>query len=123
MDSMQVYDELDILTNKVTTEEAEGIPHHLLSIQSVEKQFNVRDFIQRADDLIADIRNRGKLPLLVGGTTYYAFSFFLRSSNASFSKNEEIMDQIELTEQEPDESPRFEQERGTPTKEVSSFES
>jgi len=33
MDSMQVYNELDILTNKVTTEEAEGIPHHSLSIQ------------------------------------------------------------------------------------------
>jgi tRNA dimethylallyltransferase len=95
MDSMQVYNELDILTNKVTTEEAEGIPHHLLSIQSVEDQFTVRDFLREADKLIADIRERGKLPLLVGGTTYYAFSFFLRSGDGSVSKNEEILEQIE----------------------------
>ena len=95
MDSMQAYNELDILTNKVTTEEAEGIPHHLLSIQSVEDQFTVRDFVREADKLIADIRERGKLPILVGGTTYYAFSFFLRSGDGSVSKNEEIMEQIE----------------------------
>ena len=95
MDSMQVYNELDILTNKVTTEEAEGIPHHLLSFQSVDKQFTIIDFIREADKLISDIRKRGKLPLLVGGTTYYAFSFFLRAGDGSVSKNEKILEQIE----------------------------
>ena len=46
MDSMQVYETLDILTNKVTDEEAKNIKHHLLSIWPLEKQFTVSDFVK-----------------------------------------------------------------------------
>ena len=48
MDSMQVYTELDILTNKVTTEEAQNIPHHLISEVDCEHQFNANQFVARA---------------------------------------------------------------------------
>ena len=48
MDSMQVYTELDILTNKVTTEEAQNVPHHLISEVDCEHQFNANQFVARA---------------------------------------------------------------------------
>ena len=46
MDSMQVYDELDILTNKVTPEEARDIPHHLMSLIGPNDQFTAFDFVR-----------------------------------------------------------------------------
>ena len=66
MDSMQVYKSLDILTNKVTDEEAEGIPHHMLSIVDPEQQFDVTQFVTKCDKLVQDIYGRGKLPIIVG---------------------------------------------------------
>merc|ERR1711937_265195 len=78
MDSMQVYTELDILTNKVTDEEAQSIPHHLISEVDIDHQFNANQFVARADELIKEIRSRGKIPILVGGTCYYAFNFLVR---------------------------------------------
>jgi DNA polymerase III delta prime subunit len=50
MDSMQVYDELDILTNKVTPEEARDIPHHLMSLASPNDQFTAFDFVRLAEE-------------------------------------------------------------------------
>jgi len=78
MDSMQVYDELDILTNKVTVDEAKGVPHHLIGEISLEHQFNASEFVKRVDELIAEIESRQKLAILVGGTCYYAFNFLVR---------------------------------------------
>lgn len=70
-DSLQVYCELDIGTGKVTKEEMEGIPHHLLNILSVEESFDAAQFKQLAEKVIEDIHKRGKLPILVGGTGLY----------------------------------------------------
>ena len=66
MDSMQVYKSLDILTNKVTDEEAEGIPHHMLSIIDPDQQFDVTQFVTKCDKLVQEIHARGKLPIIVG---------------------------------------------------------
>ena len=66
MDSMQVYKSLDILTNKVTEEETEGVPHHMLSIVNPNEQFDVTQFVTRCDKLVQEIHGRGKLPIIVG---------------------------------------------------------
>ena len=69
---MQMYKGLPIITNKLTTEEQRGIPHHLLgSIELHEDPWIVTQFKKEATRIIAEIRDRGKLPIVVGGTSYY----------------------------------------------------
>ena len=70
-DSMQVYAGLDIGTAKVTEEEAEGIPHHLLDIIPVEQDYTASDFKRDARQAIESILARGKLPIVVGGSGLY----------------------------------------------------
>lgn len=71
VDSMQIYRGLDVGTAKVTEEEMQGIPHHLVGFLSPEQPFSVAEFVSLADHCIRDISARGKLPVLVGGTGLY----------------------------------------------------
>lgn len=71
-DSMQIYEGLDIATAKPTLEEMQGIPHHLISVIPRTQRFSVADYAQMAHEKIREITERGKLPILVGGTGLYA---------------------------------------------------
>lgn len=73
-DSMQVYQGLDIGTAKVTEEEAQGIPHHLLDICSLEDAYSVARFQVDARQKIDEIIARGKVPIIAGGTGLYVQS-------------------------------------------------
>lgn len=76
---MQLYSGLPIITNKVTVEEREGIPHHLLGCIGIEEPtWVVGTFVKKALGVIEEIRSRGKLPILVGGTHYYTQSLLFR---------------------------------------------
>lgn len=71
-DAMQLYDGLPIITNKIPTTERNEVPHHLLSLIGLnEPTWTVGKFVQNAIRVIEEIRARGKLPILVGGTHYY----------------------------------------------------
>ncbi|WP_214783173.1 tRNA (adenosine(37)-N6)-dimethylallyltransferase MiaA [Exiguobacterium sp. S3] len=70
-DSVQVYRGMDIGSAKVTKEEAEGIPHHLIDICDPDDAMSVAMFQQLARAAIDDIYARGKLPIIVGGTGLY----------------------------------------------------
>ena len=70
-DSMQIYKGLDIATAKPTEEETNGIPHHLISIVDMGESFSVADYTALAKRKISEIAERGKLPVLVGGTGLY----------------------------------------------------
>lgn len=71
VDSRQVYRGLDIGTEKVTSAEMQGVPHHLIDIRSPNEPYSAGDFVQDASRLIREIRLRGKLPILAGGTHFY----------------------------------------------------
>ena len=73
-DSMQIYKNLDVGTAKPTTQEQQGIPHHLLGFLPPEMSFSVADFTAAADPLVREISAHGKLPLVVGGTGLYITS-------------------------------------------------
>lgn len=73
-DSMQIYKNLDVGTAKPTTQEQQGIPHHLLGFLPPETSFSVADFTAAADPLVREISAHGKLPLVVGGTGLYITS-------------------------------------------------
>ncbi|QEA58748.1 tRNA (adenosine(37)-N6)-dimethylallyltransferase MiaA [Leuconostoc koreense] len=70
-DSMQIYRGLDVGTAKVTKREQSIVPHHLIDIVELTAKYSVGDFIIDADEAIADIISRGKLPIIVGGTGLY----------------------------------------------------
>jgi tRNA dimethylallyltransferase len=70
-DSMQVYRQLDIGTAKIRPTEMQGVPHHLLDIQSMTMPFTVADFQNLADQAITEITQRGHQPFVVGGTGFY----------------------------------------------------
>lgn len=71
-DAMQMYTGLPIMTNKVSVSEQCGIPHHLLGHVSLrEEPWDVGHFLREATRVIDEIRGRGNLPIVVGGTNYY----------------------------------------------------
>ena len=92
-DSMQIYKYMDIATAKPTLQEMQGIPHHLIDFLSPDQSFSVADYVALAHQIIADIFNRGKLPVLVGGTGLYISS---------------LLDNIEFTPSGSDEKLRAE---------------
>lgn len=70
-DSTQIYKGMDIATAKVTEEEKENIPHHLLDIKDITEDYTVYDYQRDCRLIIDDILARGKTPILVGGTGLY----------------------------------------------------
>ncbi|PLR94807.1 tRNA (adenosine(37)-N6)-dimethylallyltransferase MiaA [Bacillus sp. T33-2] len=70
-DSMQIYKGMDIGTAKITEEETEGIPHHLIDIKNPDEPFSVAEFQELVRKKITGISARGKLPMIVGGTGLY----------------------------------------------------
>lgn len=70
-DSMQFYRGMDIGTAKVTVEERQGIPHHLLDTLEVHEEASVAAYQVQARTAISAVRDRGKLPILVGGSGLY----------------------------------------------------
>lgn len=73
-DSMQIYCHMDIGTAKITEQEMDGVPHHLLSIKEPTEGFSVAEYQQLVRGKIAEIQSRGKMPILVGGTGLYVQS-------------------------------------------------
>ncbi|XP_006758030.1 PREDICTED: tRNA dimethylallyltransferase, mitochondrial isoform X1 [Myotis davidii] len=71
-DSMQVYEGLDIITNKVSTQEQRLCQHHMISfVDPLVTNYTVVDFRNKATAVIEDIFARHKIPIVVGGTNYY----------------------------------------------------
>ncbi|MFJ5765054.1 tRNA (adenosine(37)-N6)-dimethylallyltransferase MiaA [Lysinibacillus sp. NPDC093210] len=70
-DSMQIYKDLNIGTAKITEEEMQGVPHHLLSFKEPTESFSVADYQKLVRAKISEIQERGKLPIIVGGSGLY----------------------------------------------------
>ncbi|CAZ82491.1 unnamed protein product [Tuber melanosporum] len=79
-DAMQMYAGLPIITNKPTVAEMRGIPHHLFGFLRVDEVYRVGQFVKEAEKKIEEIRSRGKLPIVVGGTHYYVQSLLFPHS-------------------------------------------
>lgn len=95
-DSMQIYEKMNIATAKPTEDEMQGIVHHLIGFQAIDKKFSVAEYVDLANECINKIYNSGYLPVVAGGTGLYIDSLL---QNIQFSKedgNEEFRN--ELTE-------------------------
>lgn len=73
-DSMQIYTGMEIASAKPTKEEMKGIPHHLMDFLSPASAFSVADYVELAHKCIHEVHDRGKLPIVVGGTGLYISS-------------------------------------------------
>ena len=87
-DSMQVYRGMDIGTAKPSSEERQKLPHHLIDIRDPSQQFNAGDFVRLADEACAQIAQRGRLPVVSGGTGFYLKNFILGLGEAPSSDME-----------------------------------
>ena len=81
-DSVQVYKEIQIATAKVPLDERKGIPHHLIDFVSPDINYTAVEWAREAALKIEEIENRGRVPLLVGGT-----GFYLRALRQPFFKS------------------------------------
>ncbi len=72
VDSALVYREMNIGTAKPTLKERGVCPHHLIDVREISEAFSAADFVTEASRLIEQIRSRGHIPLIVGGTMLYA---------------------------------------------------
>ncbi|MBO5184721.1 MAG: tRNA (adenosine(37)-N6)-dimethylallyltransferase MiaA [Clostridia bacterium] len=87
-DSMQIYKHMDIATAKVTAEEMQGVPHHLIDFVEPWESFSVAEYKALALSCIGDIVRRGKLPVLVGGTGFYVDTVINNTSFLDYEKTD-----------------------------------
>lgn len=85
-DSMQVYKQMDIGTAKITKEEMQGVPHHLIDILDPKDEFNVFLFKEYACKAMEAIYERGHIPVITGGTGFYIQSVLY---DIKFEKSDE----------------------------------
>ena len=83
-DSMQIYKYFNIGTAKPTPSEQTQVPHHLFDFLEPSEEFSVAQYVKLATEKIYDIKSRGKVPIITGGTGLYIDSL-IRGSE--FAKN------------------------------------
>ena len=85
-DSMQVYRHMDIGSAKITQEEMQGVPHHMIDILDPWEPFNVVIFKQKCEECLEGIYKRGHIPIVTGGTGFYIQALL---KDIDFTENEE----------------------------------
>jgi tRNA dimethylallyltransferase len=94
-DSMQIYKTMDIGTAKISEEEMQGVPHHLIDIREPDESFSAAEFQELVRGKISEIHSRGKLPMIVGGTGLYIQSVIYDYQFTEAPGDEEYRRQLE----------------------------
>lgn len=93
-DSRQIYRYMDIGTGKITRDEMQDIPHHMIDIRNPDEEYSVGLYQQEVFSLIEDIQSRGRVPILCGGTGLYldavAFHFDMPSLEPDWEYRERL---------------------------------
>lgn len=96
-----MYNGLPIITNKVTIDEQRGIPHHLLGFIALDEEpWRVGLFKRKANRIIEEIRSRGRIPILVGGTHYYTQTLLFEDTLVTEEADGVNQNQIDLSNEE-----------------------
>ena len=94
-DSMQVYRGMDIGTAKATMEERRGVPHHMLDVADPAETYSAAKYSAEAAVCVEDIRRRGKLPIVVGGTGLYIDGLLRGTAYAAAPGNSGVRQELE----------------------------
>lgn len=103
-DAMQVYRNMNIGTAKITRNQMQGVPHHVIDIRDVANCYNVAEFYKDAMKAIKDIHAKGKTPIIVGGNGFYIRSLLFGPPEGPPSQKEL---REELTEHLEKRGPEF----------------
>ena len=93
-DSMQIYKDMDIGTAKVTKEEMQGIKHYLVDCVSPDMRYTVSDFKKDSQKAINEIIEKGKVPIVVGGTGLYVNSLIYGIEYQDMNFDEEYRNEL-----------------------------
>lgn len=96
-DAMQVYRGMDIGTGKVLFEERRGIAHHMIDVADPTQSYTVHDYVQSAQAVLSDLAERGRMPVVVGGTGLYVRSLLEQFDFSNTAHNATL--RADLTEQ------------------------
>lgn len=94
-DSMQVYRRMDIGSAKPSVEELQSVPHHLIDVVDPEQPFSVSDYQQLSTAAIRTIHNKGKIPVISGGTGLYINSLLYEMDFSGTSSNDAYRKELE----------------------------
>ena len=94
-DSMLVYRGMDIGTAKPTSEEMQGVPHHLIDVVSPKESFSVSDYEKKALPIVEDLLLKGKVPVICGGTGFYLNSLLYKSQFGNAGANASVREKYE----------------------------
>jgi tRNA dimethylallyltransferase len=94
-DSRQVYRGMDLGSGKITKEEMQGVPHHLLDVADPKEIFDVTQFQKLGTEAIQNILSRGKVPVVCGGTGFYIDALVYQTEFTSVKPNKELRDKLE----------------------------
>jgi tRNA dimethylallyltransferase len=95
-DSRQVYERLDIATNKPSPEQRERVRYHMIDFVDPASNFNAAQYVEGANIAIADIETRGKQPIVEGGTMLYVDALSDGFSLTGIPPNPELRAELEL---------------------------
>ena len=99
-DSRQIFKEFDIATAKPTTEETQGIKHHLIDVVNPDEEFTVADFADRASKIMENLFEQDKTPIVAGGTGLYFRILLENYDMPRVAPNKKLREELHKIEQE-----------------------
>ena len=99
-DSVQIYKGLDIGSAKVTEAEMQGVKHYAIDILEPEQEFSVYDFVQYTKQKIDEILEKGKVPIIVGGTALYVKALTLGYNFGGVETDKKLRNELEILAKE-----------------------
>ncbi len=94
-DSMQIYRDMDIGTAKPTAEEMQGITHHMIDVMNPKQAFSVSDYEKMALPIVENLFEKGKIPIICGGTGFYINSLLYKSQFGNAGADETVRTELE----------------------------
>lgn len=94
-DSRQVYSGLNLGTGKVTKKEMAGVPHHLIDVANPKRVYTASNYVKQARTAIAEITERGNVPIICGGTGFYIDTLLGRMAIPEVPPNKALRKKLE----------------------------
>lgn len=99
-DSRQIYKEMTISTDALPPQQQQGVPHHMIEIVNPDQTLSMAEFIDKAQNSIEEIYQRGHIPMLVGGTNLYVSALIDAYDLPRIPPNPELRNKLEKEAQE-----------------------
>lgn len=100
-DSRQIFKYMDIWTGKITKEEMQWVPHHMIDIVNPDEEFSMWEFVRQSSRILEELYEKDKIPMLVGGTWLYIDSLIFERNAAQVGSDTKLRWKLDtLTNQE-----------------------